>query len=111
MLTKHHLCMIQAHRHNYRPCHSRKEDTMHSTTRRGCSWSRRIACLGIGGLLFLSGYLAALWAPLPRMALTMPVQAAESHHEHGQQAQQDHTAHDVDLAPFMIRNAYHFATL
>ena len=84
---------------------------MYSTPRKGCSWTRRIACLGLGGLLFLSSYLAALWTSLPRVTMTMPVHAAESHHEHGQQAQDDHTAHDVDLAPFMIRNAYHFATL
>jgi hypothetical protein len=43
--------------------------------------------------------------------LTMPVQAAESHIGHGQKAQHDHRVHEVDLAPFMIRNAYHFATL
>jgi hypothetical protein len=84
---------------------------MRSTTRRGYFWTGRITYLGTGGLLFLSGYLTALWAPLPRAVLTVPVQAAESHHEHDQQAQHDHTAHDVDLAPFMIRNAYHFATL
>ena len=84
---------------------------MCSTTQGGCFWIKRITCLGTGGLLFLSGYLTALWAPLPRAALTVPAQAAESHHEHAQQGQHDHTAHDVDLAPFMIRNAYHFATL
>ena len=84
---------------------------MRSPARRGYFWIKRITCLGTGGLLFLSGYLTALWAPLPRAALTVPVQAAESHHEHAQQVQHDHTAHDVDLAPFMIRNAYHFATL
>jgi hypothetical protein len=62
-------------------------------------------------LLFLGGYLTALWAPLPTAALSRPVQAAESRHEHGQQAQHDPTTHEIDLAPFMIRNAYHFATL
>ena len=35
----------------------------------------------------------------------------ESHKGHGQKAQHDHKTHEVDLAPFMIRNAYHFATL
>jgi hypothetical protein len=84
---------------------------MRSTTRRRCSWTRRITYLGIGGLLFLGGYLTALWAPLLTAALSRPVQAAESRHEHGQQAQHDHTTHEIDLAPFMIRNAYHFATL
>jgi hypothetical protein len=88
-----------------------KEDTMCNTTRTGCSWTRRITYLGIGGLLFLGDYLTALWASLPTLALTMPVQAAESYQEHGQQAQHDHKSHEVDLAPFMIRNAYHFATL
>jgi hypothetical protein len=84
---------------------------MRSASRRGYFWTSRITYLGIGGLLFLGGYLTALWAPLPRATLTRPVQAAESHKEHGQQAQHEHTAHEVDLAPFMIRNAYHFATL
>ena len=84
---------------------------MCSTTRTGCAWTRRITYLGIGGLLFLSGYLTALWAPLPTVGLTMPVQADERHQEHGQQAQHGHKSHEVDLAPFMIRNAYHFATL
>jgi hypothetical protein len=84
---------------------------MCGTTRTGCSWTRRITYLGIGGLLFLGGYLTALWASLPTVALTMSVQAAESHHESAQQAQHGHTTHEVDLAPFMIRNAYHFATL
>ena len=84
---------------------------MRSTTQRGCSWTRRITCLSIGGLLFLGGYLAALWAPLPMAALIVPAQAAESHKGHGQKAQHDHKMHEVDLAPFMIRNAYHFATL
>ena len=42
-------------------------------------------------------------------ALTVPAQAAESHTGHGQKAQHDHKTHEVDLAPFMIRNAYHFA--
>jgi len=84
---------------------------MRSTTRRGCFWTSRLTSIGLGGLLFLGGYLTALWAPWPRATLTRPVQAAESHTEHGQQAQHDHAAHEVDLAPFMIRNAYHFATL
>src|SRR5215813_94203 len=84
---------------------------MHSTTRKGCFWTRRMTYLSLGGLLFLGGYLTALWAPLPMAALTVPAQATESHHRHGQQAQHDHKMHEVDLAPFMIRNAYHFATL
>jgi hypothetical protein len=83
---------------------------MHSTTRRGCSWTRRITCLSIGGLLFLGAYLTALWAPLPVGALTV-AQAAENHKGHGQKAQHAHKTHEVDLAPFMIRNAYHLATL
>jgi hypothetical protein len=60
--------------------------TMHSTTRRGCSWIRRITCLSVGGLLFLGGYLTALWTPLSIGALTVPAQAAESHQGHGQKA-------------------------
>ena len=81
------------------------------TTQRGCFWTRQIICLSIGGLLFLGGYLTALWAPLPIGGLIMPAQAAESHKGHDHKAQHDHKAHEVDLAPFMIRNAYHFATL
>ena len=84
---------------------------MRSTTWRGCFWIRRGTCLSIGGLLFLGGYLTAFWAPLPMATLTLPAQAAESHKGHGQKAQHDHKTHEVDLAPFMIRNAYHFATL
>ena len=84
---------------------------MRSTTRKGCPWTRRITCLSIGGLLFLGGYLTALWVPLPIGTLTVPAQAAESHQRHGQKVQHDHKTHEVDLAPFMIRNAYHFATL
>jgi hypothetical protein len=84
---------------------------MRSTTWRGCFWIRRITCLSIGGLLFLGGYLTALWTPLSIGALTVPAQAAESHQGHGQKAQHAHKTHEVDLAPFMIRNAYHFATL
>ena len=84
---------------------------MRSSTRKGYFWIRRITYLSTGGLLFLGGYLTALWAPLPMVALTVPAQAAESHKGHGQKAQHDHKTHEVDLAPFMIRNAYHFATL
>ena len=84
---------------------------MRETHRRSYFWDSRAIRLGIGGLLFLSGYLTALWTPLHAAVLTMPVQAAESHKGHGQKAQHDHIAHEVDLAPFMIRNAYHFATL
>jgi hypothetical protein len=84
---------------------------MRSTIRRGCFWTRRGTCLGIGGLLFLGGYLTALWAPPPMAALTVPAQAAESHKGRGQEARHAHQTHEVDLAPFMIRNAYHFATL
>ena len=84
---------------------------MRSTTRKGCPWTRRITCLSIGGLLFLGGCLTALWVPLPMVALTAPAQATEGHKGHSQKAQHDHKTHEVDLAPFMIRNAYHFATL
>ena len=81
---------------------------MRRTARRRYGWGSRITHLGIGLLLFLGGYLTALWAPWPRAILTSAVQAAESHKEH---AHHQHTAHEVDLTPFMIRNAYHFATL
>ena len=90
---------------------------MRSTTRREYFWTSRAAWLGMGGLLFFGGYVTALWAPLHTAELTVPAQAAESHkgHEHqaqqGHKAQHEHQAHEVDLAPFMIRNAYHFATL
>ena len=52
---------------------------MRSTKGRGGFWIRRITCLSTGALLFLGGYLTALWAPLPLGALTVPAQAAESH--------------------------------
>src|SRR5919198_926649 len=84
---------------------------MYDTKRRGYFWRHRVAVLGMGGLLFLGGYLTALWAPLQTTGLTVAVQAAAEHQEHGHMAPHDHTAHEVDLAPFMIRNAYHFATL
>src|SRR5437870_186154 len=90
---------------------------MRNTTRRGYGWTSRAAGLGIGGLLFVGGYLTALWAPLHTAALSAPAQATESHKgpaqkaQQGHQAQHEHQAQEVDLAPFMIRNAYHFATL
>ena len=84
---------------------------MRNTTRGGCFWTRRITCLSIGGLLYLGGYLTELWTSLPLGTLTVPAQAAESRKGHGLKTQHDHKTHEVDLAPFMIRNAYHFATL
>lgn len=84
---------------------------MHNTTRREGCWTRRITCLSLGGLLYLGGYLTALWTPLPPGTLTVPAQAAESRKGHSPKTQHDHKTHEVDLAPFMIRNAYHFATL
>jgi hypothetical protein len=50
------------------------------------------------------------------MAWTSTAQAAEPQHTHEGATHGAHGAHgtkgnDVDLAPFMIRNAYHFATL
>jgi hypothetical protein len=84
---------------------------MYNTEHRGSFWLHRVAVLGTGGLLFLGGYQTALRAPLQTAGLTVAVQAAEEHRESRHMAQHNHTAHEVDLAPFMIRNAYHFATL
>ena len=90
---------------------------MRRTTRREYFWTSRAGWLGMGGLLLLGGYLTAVWAPLHTAELTAPVQAAESRKgseqkaQQGHKAQPDHQAPEVDLAPFMIRNAYHFATL
>ncbi len=84
---------------------------MHGTNSKPHFWTHRAARLSLGGLLFLSGYLTALWAPCHTMGLTVSVQAAEDHKEHGHTAPHKPQAHEVDLAPFMIRNAYHFATL
>lgn len=84
---------------------------MRHTRRRVAFWTRRTAWIGLGGLVFLCGYLTALWAPLPATGRAMPAQAAESPKRHKHKAKHDHTAREVDLAPFMIRNAYHFATL
>ena len=84
---------------------------MHGTNRKQDFWTHRAVVMGMGGLLFLGGYLTALWAPYPTTGLTVPAQAVEDHQERGHMAQHEHTAHEVDLAPFMIRNAYHFATL
>jgi hypothetical protein len=81
---------------------------MRRTSRRRYGWLSRIPYVSIGSLLFLGGYLTALWVPWPRATLPSAVQAAESHKEH---THHQHTAHEVDLTPFMIRNAYHFATL
>ena len=82
----------------------------HMNSRRYC-WANRVAVLGIGGLLFLSGYLTALWAPFHTPGLSVPAQAAEGRKAHGHMAQHQADTHEVDLGPFMIRNAYHFATL
>ena len=84
---------------------------MRDTQRKGYCWASRAVRLGIGGLLFLGGYLTALWAPLPTVAGLLPAQAADSHPKPHHEVQHDHTAHEVDLAPFMMRNAYHLATL
>ncbi len=84
---------------------------MRDTQRKGYCWASRAVRLGIGGLLFLSGYLTALWAPWHTVAGLTPAQAADSHHAPKHKVQHDHTAHEVDLAPFMMRNAYHLATL
>src|SRR5262245_43157440 len=43
--------------------------------------------------------------------LIVPAQAAERHKGHAQTAQHENRMHEVDLAPFMIRYAYKFATL
>jgi hypothetical protein len=56
-------------------------------------------------LVFTGGYVTARWGSLPTPRVTGPAQAAAQPHHHPQEA------NDVDLAPFMIRNAYHFATL
>ena len=82
----------------------------HTNSRRYC-WANRVAVLGMGGLLFLSGYLTALWAPFHTPGLSVPAQAAEGHEEHGHTVQPQPDTQAVDLAPFMIRNAYHLATL
>jgi len=84
---------------------------MYGANRKQYVWTHRAAIMGLGGLLFLGGYLTALWAPCPTTGLTVPAQAAEDDKEPGQTAQHEHSVHEVDLAPFMIRNAYHFATL
>lgn len=92
----------------------------HATVPRSV-WLKRCAGVGLGGALFLGGYLTALWLPLHRadLALTPPVAEAQPkpdaahQHDHagaGAAAHQHHD-HEVDLAPIMIRNAYHFATL
>jgi hypothetical protein len=59
----------------------------------------------MGGLLFLAGSLLARGIWPPHAALTVPAQAAERDKE------STHEAHQVELAPVMIRNAYHLATL
>jgi len=84
---------------------------MRDTQREDHCWVSRAVRLGLGGLLFLSGYFTALWAPWHMVAGLTPAQAADSHHASKPKVQHDHTAHEVDLAPFMMRNAYHLATL
>ena len=84
---------------------------MRNTQRKGYCWASRAVRLGLGGLLFFSGYLTALWAPWHTVAGLTPAQAADSHHAPKPKVQHDHTAHEADLAPFMMRNAYHLATL
>jgi hypothetical protein len=78
---------------------------MHDTKHRRYDWTSRSVLIGMGGLLFLGGYLLARGVWPPPAALAMPAQAAESHKE------STHEAHQVELAPVMIRNAYHLATL
>src|SRR5262249_59132338 len=77
--------------------HNRVEgDMMHDTNPRRYIWTRRAAVLGLGGLLFLSGYVTALWAPIHTPVLTVPAQAAEEHHKHYHMAQHTHGAQEAD---------------
>src|SRR2546428_7393247 len=64
-------------KHRY-PGHNRVEEgTMHGPNRKPYVWTHRAAVIGMGGLLFLGGYLTALWTPCHTTGLTSPVQAAE----------------------------------
>jgi hypothetical protein len=67
-------------------------------------WSKRTVLLVSAGLVFAGGYMTALWLSPHPSTFAGPAQAAT------QQQEQHHETHDIDLAPFMIRNAYHFAT-
>lgn len=50
---------------------------MHDPNRRGSFWRNRAAVIGMGGRLFLGGYLTALWVPFHTTGLTVLAQAAE----------------------------------
>ena len=111
-VERHLSCVRTDHRDNYHAGHNCVQGgMMPDANRKGYFWTHRAAVLGMGGLLFLGGYLTALWAPFHTTALSVPAPAAEERKEPGHMAPPEHQAHEVDLAPFMIRNAYHFATL
>ncbi len=64
-------------------------------------WRRYGRLLGLGGALWCSAYLAGQWQGLVPASLIQTAQAQEKPHEHGHE----------DLAPYMLRNAYHLSTL
>lgn len=74
-------------------------------------WKHYSFLIALGGVLWGSGYLTARYVTAPSADLLGSVQAQEAPKHHDQSAQaHDHGTHE-DLAPFMVRNAYHFSTL
>ena len=78
---------------------------MRNITQGRDGWTSRHLVVVIGGLLGLSGFLTVHGTPWPRAGGPVPAQAAERHKRHSPKAE------PVEVALFMIRNAYHLATL
>jgi hypothetical protein len=78
---------------------------MHNRSFAGNVWLKCAVLLVFGSLVFAGGYVTALRVSPPTPGFAGLARATAQHQDHPQET------HDVDLAPFMIRNAYHFATL
>jgi len=71
----------------------------------GAVWPKCTVLFVLGSLVFAGGYVTALWVSPHMLGFVGLARAAAQPQDH------PHEAHEGDLAPFMIRNAYHFATL
>ena len=78
---------------------------MHNRSFTGSMWLKCAVPLVIVSLVFAGGYMTALWVSPVMPGFAGLARAAAQQQDHA------HETHEVDLALFMMRNAYHFATL
>jgi len=81
--------------------------------RQANTWSRVFVAYSLRGLLGLGGLLTIGWLGAQHAVLRASAQTAAKPAQEAPHAHHDHHAHHnhPELAPFMIRNAYHFSTL